>query len=306
MIVKCPACAARFRLKQDHLAGKRVSLRCARCRSPFNVVLAQKPTAQDAKKVRIMIAHSDRELCCTIRDIVEAAGYECVFGHNGTEVLALMEAIRPHVAVVDVALQGLYAFEVVDRLRRRPGLDKVKIILLSSVYNNTAYKRQPNSLYGADDYIEKHHIPDDLIHKINRQLVGAVETGAPVENDEVEGSGQPLSPGEEESQSRGFILSVNERIQVAEGHEVSTESVPESARAERLARIIVADISLYHQQRIDKGILEGRWSGLLAAEMKEARSLFGERFPSPQIQSRKILEAAFLDLLEIRSRELGA
>jgi DNA-binding response OmpR family regulator len=253
-----------------------------------------------------MIAHSDRELCGTISDIVEAAGYESVLGHNGTEVLALMEEIRPHVAVVDVALQGLYAFEVVDTVRSRPGLDKVKIILLSSVYNNTAYKRRPNSLYGADDYIEKHHISDDLIHKINRQLVGAAETGTPAENGEVEESGQPLSPGEEASQSRGVILSVNERIQVAEGHEVSTESVPESARAERLARIIVADISLYHQQRIDKGILEGRWSGLLAAEMKEARSLFGERFPSPQIQSRKILEAAFLDLLEKRSRELGA
>ena len=306
MIVKCPACAARFRLNHDHLAGKRASLRCARCRSLFNVVLPQRSTAQDGKKVRIMIAHSDRELCGTISDIVEAAGYESVLGHNGTEVLALMEEIRPHVAVVDVALQGLYAFEVVDTVRSRPGLDKVKIILLSSVYNNTAYKRRPNSLYGADDYIEKHHISDDLIHKINRQLVGAAETGTPAENGEVEESGQPLSPGEEASQSRGVILSVNERIQVAEGHEVSTESVPESARAERLARIIVADISLYHQQRIDKGILEGRWSGLLAAEMKEARSLFGERFPSPQIQSCKILEAAFLDLLEKRSRELGA
>ena len=57
--------------------------------------------------------------------------------------------------------------------------------------------------------------------------------------------------------------------------------------------------------RIDEGILRGNWSDLLAAEIKEARILFRERFPSPEIQKSKILEAAFLDLLEKRRRELG-
>ncbi|MDH3455033.1 MAG: response regulator [Desulfuromonadales bacterium] len=253
-----------------------------------------------------MIAHSDRELCGTIRAIVEDAGFEGVLGHSGAEVLAAMDALRPQVAVVDVALQGLYAFEVVDTVRRRPGLGNVKIILLSSVYNKAAYKRHPNSLYGADDYIEKHHIPDDLVLKINRLLVGATEAGAPAEKGEVEESGQQLSPAEGASQSLDFIHSVNEKIQTAENHEVSSDKVPERERAERLARIIVADISLYYQNRIDEGILQGTWSELLAAEIKEARRLFSERFPSPEIQNSKILEAAFLDLLQKRSRELGA
>lgn len=305
MIVKCPACAARFRLDREKLAGKRVTLRCARCRSPFKVELPHNTLDQAGKKARVMIAHSDLELCATIRDIVEEAGFESVLGHNGAEVLMAMDAARPQVAVVDVALQGLYAFEVVDTVRRRPGLDSVKIILLSSVYNKAAYKRHPHSLYGADDYIEKHHIPDDLILKINRLLVSAAETAVPAENGEVEESGKKLSPAEGASQSLDFIKTVNEKIQTAEDHEVSAEGIPERERAQRLARIIVADISLYYQNRIDEGILEGNWSELLASEIKEARRLFGERFPSPQIQNSKILEAAFLDLLDKRSRELG-
>lgn len=305
MIVKCPACAARFRLDREKLAGKRVTLRCSRCRSPFKVELPRSTPAVAEKKVRVMIAHSDHELCRTIRDVVEGAGFEGVLGHNGAEVLAAMDAVRPQVAVVDVALQGLYAFEVVDTVRRRPGLDNVKIILLSSVYNKAAYKRRPNSLYGADDYIEKHHIPDDLILKVNRLLVGAGEADASAESSPVEASGQQLSPAEGISQSLDFIHSVNEKIQTAEDREVSAESVPERERAERLARIIVADISLYYQNRIDEGILEGNWSELLAVEIKEARRLFADRFPSHGIQNSKILEAAFLDLLEKRSRELG-
>lgn len=306
MIVKCPACAARFHLEREKLAGKRVTLRCARCRSPFKVELPHNTPLQAEKKVRVMIAHSDRELCDTINDILAGAGYEGIPGHSGAEVLAIMDAVRPQVAVVDVALQGLYAFEVVDTVRSRPGLENVKIILLSSVYNKAAYKRQPYSLYGADDYIEKHHIPDDLILKINRLLVGAAEADTPAGVGEIEESGQQLSPAEGASQALDFIHSINQKIQTAENHEISAESVPERERAERLARIIVADISLYHQDRIDEGILEGNWSELLATEIKEARRLFSERFPSPQIQNSKILEAAFLDLLEKRSRELGA
>jgi predicted Zn finger-like uncharacterized protein len=305
MIVKCPACAARFRLDREKLAGKRVSLRCARCRSPFKVELPHNNLAQTEKKVRVMVGHSDVELCDTIKKIVEDAGFECVLGHDGVEVLAAMDALHPQIAVVDVALQGLYAFEVVETVRRRPGLDNVKIILLSSVYNKAAYKRQPNSLYGADDYIEKHHIPDDLVLKINRLLVGAAEATGPVENGEKEQAGKQLSATESASQALDFIHKVNEKIQTAEDHEVSTDSVPERERAERLARIIVADVSLYHQDRVDEGILEGNWSDLLAFEIKEARRLFSERFPSPEIQNSKILEAAFLDLLQKRSRELG-
>jgi len=306
MIVKCPSCAARFRLDRQKLAGKRVTMRCAKCRSPFKVELPHAVSTEPDNKVRVMIAHSDRELCSTINTLVSDAGYEAVQGHNGDDVLAAMDRTKPQVAVVDVALQGLYAFEVVEKVRRRPGLDNVKIILLSSVYNKAAYKRSPSSLYGADDYIEKHHIPDDLVLKINRLLVDAAPAQGPAENGEQEEAGKQLSAQEGASQSLDFIHSVNEKIQSAEEQEISADNVPERERAERLARIIVSDISLYYQDRVDEGILEGNWSDLLASEIKEARRLFSERFPSPQIQNSKILEAAFLDLLEKRRRELGA
>lgn len=306
MIVKCPSCSTRFRLDRKKLAGKRVTMRCAKCRSPFKVALPKDEGDRPVNNVRVMIAHSDPDLCATINKLVSAAGFKGVLGHSGAEVLASMDKVKPQVAVVDVALEGLYAFEVVDKVRRRPGLENVKIILLSSVYNKAAYKRSPSSLYGADDYIEKHHLPDDLVMKINRLLVDAAPAKGPAEEGEREASGKQLSSKEGASQSLDFIHSVNEKIQSAEEHEVAAVDVPEKERAERLARIIVSDISLYYQDRVDEGILEGNWSDLLASEIKEARRLFSERFPSPQIQNSRILEAAFLDLLEKRRKELGA
>ncbi|MDH3997693.1 MAG: zinc-ribbon domain-containing protein [Desulfuromonadales bacterium] len=307
MIVKCPACDARFRLNREKLGGKRLKLRCPLCRALFRVELphsAPRPPVENA--VRVMVAHSDHELCHTIQKIVLDAGMECVLGHSGDEVLALMQAKPPQVAIVDVALQGLYAFEVVEKVRRRPGLANVKIILLSSVYNKAAYKRSPNSLYGADDYIEKHHIPDDLVLKINRLSVGIDVNPGPAKNGEIEAPSQQLSQPNGMAQDLDFIQSVNLKIKSAEDHEISGDDAPERERAKRLARIIVSDVSLYYQDKIDEGILRGNWSDLLAGEIKEARGLFRERFPSEEIQQGKILEAAFLDLLEKRRKELNA
>ncbi|MDT8441116.1 MAG: zinc-ribbon domain-containing protein [Desulfuromonadales bacterium] len=307
MIVQCPSCSARFRLDRERLAGKRVTLRCARCRNHFK---AELPAAASGENIspqwRIMIAHSDRELCATIRTLVEGAGMLADVGHEGAQVLQAMTANPPHVALVDVALQGLYAFEVVDKVRQQPGLGDVKIILLSSVYNRMAYKRSPSSLYGADDYVEKHHLPDDLVPKINR-LVGEVSAAtSPGGAVPVPDQDQDLVPTSPAGPSSEFVQSVNQKIRSAEDREVGAREVPELERARRLARIIVSDIALYSQDRVDTGILHGNWSELLASEIREARNLFRERFPSDAIQNMKLLEAAFIDLFEKRRRELSA
>lgn len=304
MIVTCPTCAARFKLDRAKLAGKRLTLRCARCRAAFQVELPRLPSS-GAAATRVMVAHSDKELCATIAAILERAGITCQTGHDGKEVLALMDAAPPHVAVVDVALQGLYAFEVVEKVRRRRGLGEVKIILLSSVYNKMAYKRSPSSLYGADDYIEKHHIPDDLVPKINRLLVGAVPANEPSVNEESR-PGEALSETAAAEQSPDYIHKVNQKIQSAEDKQVSgDQELPDTERARRLARIIVSDIALYYQERVDEGIRNGNWTQLLADEILEARKLFANRFPDPKIHQAKILEAAFVDLLQRRRRELN-
>ena len=304
MIVTCPACAARFKLDGAKLAGKRLTLRCARCRAPFQVELPR-TAGNAAPSTRVMVAHTDKELCATIVAILESSGIACQVGHDGREVLSLMEASPPHVAVVDVALQGLYAFEVVDKVRRRPGLGEVKIILLSSVYNKMAYKRSPSSLYGADDYIEKHHIPDDLIPKINRLLLGTVPDTETKASEEAP-SEEALKVKDAKEQSLAYIQEVNQQIQSAEAKQVSgDQQVSDLERARRLARIIVSDIALYYQERVDEGIRNGNWSELLATEIKEARKLFAERFPDPKIQQSRVLEAAFVDLLERRRRELS-
>ena len=139
----------------------------------------------------------------------------------------------------------------------------MKIILLSSVYNKTAYKRRPSSLYGADDYIEKHHLPDDLTPKI-RRLTSREETTASA----VPHPDQYPADWEE----------MNETIRSAEEQEVSASEKSEALeKARRLARIIVSDIALYNQDKVEEGVAAGTFFEVLAPEVAEGRRLFEER-----------------------------
>jgi predicted Zn finger-like uncharacterized protein len=303
MIVSCPACAARLRLDRKRLGGKRVTLRCGRCREIFKVEVPS-VIAENAG-FSVLVAHSDRALCATIEEILNQAGLSCRTCHDGQEALDLMDAFPPQVAVVDVALPGLFAFEVVEKVRRRPGLEEIKILLLSSVYNRMAYKRTPSSLYGADDYIEKHHIPDDLVTKINRLAVNAVSAPSGATVSEEITVGQPLQGEEKEEGSRAHADEVKERIRSAEENEVSGDSTEEGVvKARRLARIIVSDIALYNQDLVEEGIRQGTFQQLLASEIDEGKRLFTERI-APEIRSREdFLEQAFASFIERRKKEL--
>ena len=66
----------------------------------------------------------------------------------------------------------------------------MKLILVPSIYDKTKYRREPVSLYGADDYIEEHDLSAKLIDAIKR-----IQSGAPAETEPAQQkSPMPSSP----------------------------------------------------------------------------------------------------------------
>jgi predicted Zn finger-like uncharacterized protein len=288
MIVSCPSCTLRFRLDAARHQGKRVTLKCIRCGKIFKAEVPI-PSAAVPASLQVMIAHSDQALCAVIADILAKENIGCLSSHDGHHALQSMLAMAPHVAIIDVALPGLFAFEVVEKVRKRPGLNDVKIILLSSVYNKTAYKRTPSSLYGADDYIEKHHLSCDLVPKIRRLATGD----------------QPPVIGGKKEEDGGYSERLNTSIQEAEREEVSLAREGEAVeKARRLARIIVSDIALYNQERVDEGIRTGRFFDMFSREIGEGKRLFAERIAPELCRQEDFLQAAFDSFIERRQREL--
>ncbi len=106
-----------------------------------------------------------------IGDALIDAGFRVDMASDGIEALKKANEIRPLGMVLDVGLPGgVYGFELCEQLKGSPATKDIKIVLLSSVYDKRKYKRKPTSLYGADDYVEKHHIPDSLPIKLRKLI----------------------------------------------------------------------------------------------------------------------------------------
>ncbi|MBW6511942.1 MAG: zinc-ribbon domain-containing protein [Desulfuromonadaceae bacterium] len=289
MIVSCPSCHARYRLDRNKLNDKRVTLRCAKCRQVFKIATGN----QDNGKVsparsfpfRVLVAHGDALLCAAVGEILKQGQISYDVVNDGNVALEMVQNKVPDVVLIDVALPGLFAFELVQKIRENVRLEKITLILLSSVYNKMAYKRRPDNLYGADGYIEKHHLSDDLVPMLNRIQLGVTQAHMkrPAEL-QVEGT---VAVENQDIPAYNDIGAMNQRIQSAEEHELATD-IPDQdiARARRLARIIVSDIALYNQSRVEEGIRNGSFMEIFAEELAEGRRLFAERI-SKDVQGRE-------------------
>ncbi len=118
----------------------------------------------------VMIAHDSQAVREMIRALLLEAGFEVETAADGVEALKKASEIKPQAMILDVGLPGIYGFELCERLKGDEQTSAVKIILLTSAYDVGRYKREPSDLYGADDYIEKHHISDFLVLKIRKLL----------------------------------------------------------------------------------------------------------------------------------------
>jgi CheY-like chemotaxis protein len=245
----------------------------------------------------VVVAHESEAIREAIRRLCADAGYAVHAVGEGRAALAALER-RPAALVLDVALPAVHAYEIVEEVKRRA--PETRVVLVASIYNRTGYKRRPTSLYGADDYVEQHHIPDALLVKLER-LIGpaprAVELPPPhvltPEGLEIRDAGEqrmaPLaSPREPTAQAQ-----MPQMPQMIE-------------RAERLARLIVADIALYNGDALDAADHHGHELELearLRMDLEEGRLLFDLRVPAEVRRVRDFIAEA---LSEIRhQRRVG-
>lgn len=224
----------------------------------------------------VVVAHESESIREAIGRLCKSAGYQARTVADGWAALRALGDGPPAALVIDVALPGAHVYEVVEEVRRRAL--PTRVVLVASIYNRTGYKRRPTSLYGADDYVEQHHIADDLLTKLER-LIGPATRALPTRGRESE---------------RGVVE------ELSEGPERGVE------RAQRLARLIVADIALYNGDALDAAEHVGHDDELearLRLELEEGRLLFELRVPEAVRRTRDFIGDALAELR--RSRRVG-
>jgi CheY-like chemotaxis protein len=284
------------------------------------------PASPPGSRLKVVIANESLAFCDAVSKILADEPFEIFVCTDGKEALDTVERVRPELLLLDVALPTMFGFEVCERARQNPDLSSLKIVLIASIYDKTRYKRSPKSLYGADDYLEKHHIPDSLIPMIHRLVSGS----APLPT--------TPSPGELALQEKSRDEIRQAELRQTQADLVGRQTLPEPAelprfqtvevqppraeqdarpvapptelseaqlKARRLARIIVSDISLYSQGKVEQGVREGNFYTLLADDIREGELFYRQRVPDTVREAGSYLTEAFEDLIAKKRAELS-
>jgi len=322
MQIECPNCKARYSFDEGRVGEAGVKLRCSKCQVVFRIMrraaspepaAKEVPQAPSVPRINVLVANESPAFCSAIRKVLASEPFDVVAYNDGREAMTAIEVERPPIVILDVALPSMYGFEICETVRRNPALDAVKLILVASIYDKTKYKRSPQSLYGADAYIEKHHIPDSLAALIYRLVGGQRPMDRLIDVPSapaglVHGVTAPQSDGDRQAEeaARNNLRREEEReTSAAACMPVSGagDVLPEfHVKARRLARIIVSDILLYNQAKAEEGIRNGTFFDLLKDDIQEGRSLYARRVPQEILHSASYLDEAF-DQLIARKRE---
>lgn len=292
MVVICPKCKAKLKVDDAKLSSAGSRFKCPKC----STVLVVKKPAEHIKKIldstKVLLAHSNTAVLENARTLLQDQGYKVITSADGIDTMVKALKELPFLAVVEVSLPKIYGFEICKRLKSRAEMKDMKFILVPSTFDKSKYRREPVSLYGADDYIEAHDIPALLIEKINK-LVSMPEEGAEKYQAAQKGAAPAPETQEIKTEVPGIKPETRPEIRPEVGQPpVPPETKPSEAKtdeaiekARRLSRTIIDDIYLYNSAKVMESIKNGNFYAVFAPELKEGQKLYENRI-SQEIRNR--------------------
>lgn len=94
--------------------------------------------------------------------------FRIAFAKNGKEVVETAKSVQPDIVVLDVLMPGQNGIETCKILREQKESESIPIIMLTAV--NEPEQRIAAFNAGADDYLAKPFLPEELVARIKRKL----------------------------------------------------------------------------------------------------------------------------------------
>src|SRR5262245_36930913 len=326
MIAACPKCGARYRIERGKLRADGTRLRCSRCEAVFrvspppasedelreeaaSVPIASTPLRASSASAAAPHSDADRERLVLVADAeIEAGkqiasalvdgGLQPVLVHDGVEAILTIQRTLPRVVVLDAGLPKMFGFQICELMKRNESLREIRVVLVGAIHHRDRYRRAPSEIYGADAYLERHQLLESLLDTLRG-------FGRPV--------GSPLAarsqarqpaPPPARSAREGAPLPPVTRARPEPARPAAPAGDPalaaEIGRAERLARIIVSDVVLYAEDKLDAAIRANKVLETFEAEMQEGRGHFAQRIDARVRELRDFLSEELLRVARAR------
>jgi len=300
MTVVCPGCGKRYRLGEERLGAARRRLRCASCGRVFEAApaAAQRTSVPPpgapgrhapAPRPLVLLADEVREFRDLVRHSLENLGCEVETTDDGEAAFRFAVARRPQVMILNVYLRKLLGVAVCEGVKGSPDLRGTRVALIGSVFKSDRFVRGPGHLYGADDYFEDVIPEAELRQRLARLLKPA---GAPATPPAAAGVSGESSAMDAAAAPIGAGVATHERIDPR-------------AEIQRLARIMLSDLKIYHPDTFLGAIVERRFFETFREELTNGKDLIIRRFPD--LPNRlEVLAAALREGMKKERQTAGA
>src|SRR4051812_43638832 len=101
----------------------------------------------------VLACEDEERIVELLRTLTEPLGVDLIAARDGATALAYLAAKRPALMTLDLVLPNLDGFGVLERMRQRPELDDLPIIVISALADVQNIKKAYS--YGVVDYVAK-------------------------------------------------------------------------------------------------------------------------------------------------------
>ncbi len=120
------------------------------------------------KEKSILIVDDEEGICSMLALSLSKIGFRTSTATNGHEALEALEGGKPDLIILDVIMPKMDGFEVLKRLRARPGCSDIPVIMLTA--RSTPDDVNKGVELGADFYLPKPFSFDNLKNFIDLTL----------------------------------------------------------------------------------------------------------------------------------------
>ena len=118
---------------------------------------------------KILIVEDDPFLAEMYSTKINQEGFEVESAGDGKEAVEKARSTNPDVILLDIVLPKMDGFEVLQKIKKDPTLQHIKVIVLTNLGQKEEVEKGIE--LGADDYIVKAHFtPTEVVNKVKKIL----------------------------------------------------------------------------------------------------------------------------------------
>jgi DNA-binding response OmpR family regulator len=119
----------------------------------------------DNKAAHILVVDDDDYLTDIIKNTLEAENYIITLAHDGREALEALAKLEISLVLLDIRLPDISGYKVLEDIR---GKTDMPVIMLTGLTDADSVAESINR--GADDYIRKPFLPQELVARVKAKL----------------------------------------------------------------------------------------------------------------------------------------